>query len=126
MRRRATTSANALASSLLRMAANDARPETSGLSTCVMCHRDMVVPVEWDTVAGERWWIFVRCAHCGISREVVVTDEVARRYDDELSVGTAAIRRAADRLEQERMSAEVEHFVAALERDLIEPSDFAR
>lgn len=126
MRRRATTSANALASSLMRLTATDTRPQTSGLTTCVMCHRDMVVPVEWDTVAGERWWIFLRCAHCGISREVVVSDEVARRYDDELSAGTAMIRRAADRLEQERMSAEVERFVAALERDLIEPADFAR
>jgi hypothetical protein len=129
MRRRssASASANALASSLRRLRATDVGdPAPSGLATCVLCRRDFVVPVEWEPRADDRWWMFVRCAHCGTSREVTVSNAVAERFDDELARGSAAIRRAAHRLEQERMAAETEAFVAALQRGLIEPADFAR
>ena len=34
-----------------------------------------------------RWWIRVRCAECGTSRELTVTDAEAERYDEELAAG---------------------------------------
>ena len=101
-------------------------PEASGLSTCVACHRDYVVPVQWEAVGKDRWWMFLRCGQCGVSREVTVADAVAQRYDYELRLSAEAIRTAAHRLEQERMAADADRFVEALQRDLIEPADFLR
>ena len=68
----------------------------------------------------------MRCAECGTSREVTVTDAEAERYDDELAAGTRTLMRELRKLERARMAAEVDAFVAALQRDLIEPADFAR
>jgi hypothetical protein len=126
MRRRATDSANALAASLRRHKHEPQEADPSGLSRCVLCHRDFVVPVQWEPVGTDRWWMFIRCAECGTSREVTVTNAVAERYDDELARGAREIGRAVHRLEHERLSAEADAFVDALRLDLIEPADFAR
>lgn len=127
MSRRLPASAQAVAASLRRLRTAEAPGEEAiGLSTCVLCRSDFVVPVQWEPVGDDRWWIFLRCAECGTSREVTVSNAVAKRYDRELAAGTMAITRAAHRLEHERMAAEVDAFVAALQRGLIEPADFAR
>ena len=91
-----------------------------------MCGRDFVQPVDWEPVGEERWWMFLRCAECGISREVVVTNAEADRYERQLHTRASVLSTALRRLEGERMAAEVDTFVAALDRDLIEPADFAR
>ena len=79
---------------------------TTGLQVCPVCKSDYVVPVDWEPFGDERWWIFLRCGECGISRDVTVSDEVAQRYDAELQHSAAPILRAADRLESERVAAE--------------------
>ena len=98
----------------------------SSLATCVLCGRDFVVPVVWEAAGPDRWRIRVRCAECGTSRELTVTDAEAERYDEELAAGARTLLREACKLERARMAAEVDTFVAALQRDLIEPADFAR
>ncbi len=100
-------------------------PAPSGLATCVLCHRDFVHPIAYEPVGEDRWWMLLRCAECGTSREVTVGDEVAERFDDELAEGAMAIVRAAQRLELERMAVEAEWFVDALRHGFIEPADFA-
>ena len=120
-------SAHAAAASLLRRRSGEnPEPEPSGLSTCLHCRRDYVVPVQWEPEDGERWWMFIRCAECGMSREVTVSNAVAGRYDAELAKGATAISQAAHRLEHERMAAEADRFADLLRHDLIEPADFAR
>jgi hypothetical protein len=82
---------------------------TTGLQLCVHCKSDYVVPVDWEPAGAageERWWMFLRCGECGMSRDVTVSDEVAQRYDAELQHSAAPIARAADRLERERVAAE--------------------
>ena len=69
--------------------------------------------------------MFLRCAQCGMSREVTVSHAVAQRFDDELGTGHTLIARAARRLELERMAEDVERFVIALRRGFIEAGDFA-
>ena len=113
-----------LASSLRRRLPDPA--QASGLSDCPLCGRDAVVPVEWEPVGKERWWMFLRCAECSTSREVTVTNAVASLYDKELARGIKEIAKAAHRLEHERMAADADAFVDALRHDLIEPADFAR
>jgi hypothetical protein len=125
--RRAAASASAVAASLRRLRA-PAPPDPAGrgLAECVLCRRDFVSPVRWEPVGEERWWMFLRCAECGTSREVVVSNAVAERYDAELARGARAISRAVQRLDQERMAAEAQTFVTALQRGIIDASDFAR
>jgi hypothetical protein len=125
--RRLAASASTVAASLRRLRGPAPRDlAASGLAACVLCRRDFVVPVEWEPVGEDRWWIFLRCAECGTSREVTVPNAVAERYDEELGRGAQGLARAAGRLEQQRMAAEAESFVAALHQGLIEPDDFGR
>ena len=68
--------------------------------------------------------MLLRCGECRAEREVTVANDVAQRFGDRLDSAENEIRRAAGRLDAERMAGEVEVFAAALERDLIEPADF--
>ena len=97
----------------------------ASLETCVHCRRDAVVPVDWEPAGRERWWIFLRCAECGVSREVVVSDAIAMAYDEHLAEGQRAIGRALAASEEARLAAEVEAFAAALQRDELTPAHFA-
>ena len=67
-----------------RRAAGGPARGSDGLGTCPVCARDFVEPVSWEPVGQGQWWIFLRCADCGISREVLVSDAEANRFDDEL------------------------------------------
>lgn len=101
------------------------RNETSGLATCMHCHCDFVAPLDWEPVRESGWWMLLRCGGCGLSREVTVSNTIAERFDEELARQARQIRRAADRLELERMESEVDAFAAALEHGFIEPADFS-
>jgi hypothetical protein len=96
------------------------------LTECRFCGADHVCPTDWEETDGTHWWIRLRCGACGMWREVVVCDEDAAVLDRTLGAQSDAIERAAARLDRERMVAQVEAFVAALERDLFDASSFAR
>ena len=61
---------------------------------------------------------------CGTYRDLVVTDDVAKRYDLDLQRGMAEIAVALKLQDQERMTAEANVFIAALRHDLIDAGDF--
>jgi transcription elongation factor Elf1 len=96
------------------------------LSDCTDCGADFVHPVEWSPNDGGTWWMLLRCGACGASREATVPDEEADRYDRELDMAEYRMRRAADRLSEERLAEEAETLATALEMDLIGAEDFAR
>jgi hypothetical protein len=98
----------------------------AGLEACVVCGRDFVQPLSWEPVGEDRWWMFLRCGDCGVSREVTVTNAEAERYEGGLHARARTISVALRRLEAARMEAEIDVFVRALERDLIDAADFAR
>jgi hypothetical protein len=98
----------------------------AGLETCPVCARDFVQPVSWEPVGSDRWWMFLRCADCGMSREVLVTNAEADRFEAELHARASIVSQRARELEGERIEAEAAVFFAALERDLIDAADFAR
>jgi len=100
------------------------RPD-AGLELCPVCDRDFVQPVDWEPIGDERWWMFLRCAECGMSREVVVSNAQADRFERELHARASVLSNAVRKLEGERMSAEIDAFVTALDRDLIDAADFA-
>jgi hypothetical protein len=96
------------------------------LSDCTVCGSDHVHPVEWSPNDRESWWMLLRCGSCGTSREETVSDSDAELYDRELDRAEHRMRRAAERLSQERLAAQAESFATALELDLIGAEDFAR
>ena len=100
------------------------RKAAAGLETCLVCGRDFVQPVSWEPDGPERWWMFLRCGECGVSREVIVDNDEAGRFEAALHSRAKIVARAVRELEEERISAEVATFVSALEHDLIVPADF--
>lgn len=98
----------------------------AGLEICPVCETDFVQPLSWEPVGEERWWMFLRCGECGISREVDVTNAEAERFESALHSRATIISAALRGLEKERMAAEVDTFVRALQQDLIDAADFAR
>jgi hypothetical protein len=102
-------------------------PMPSGrLAHCERCDSDFVNPVSWHELGDTSWWIRLRCGECGAVREVEVSDEEAKRFDDELDRGLQKIVATVARLERERMIAYTNALTVALERDLIDPGDFCR
>jgi hypothetical protein len=98
---------------------------TPSLAECCACGAPYVHPVEWEDRGEETWWIHLRCGACETHRELVVPDAEASAYDEALGRQVAAIERAVDALDRERMAGQLETFVAALEHDLIDASSFA-
>lgn len=109
-----------------RRAARQPAPPETRLEVCTNCDSDYVHPVEWRESDDEHWWMLLRCGECGAEREVTVSDSIAQRFDASLETAAKEIKRAAARLDTERMASEVEVFAAALERNLIYPADFRR
>jgi len=97
----------------------------SGLQQCCLCRADCVVPVAWDEVDDDHWHMLLRCAECETYRDVVVNDEVAKRYEADLQRGMAEIAEALERSDRARMKHDVITLITALERDLIDAADFA-
>jgi hypothetical protein len=97
-----------------------------GLHECVDCGADMVWPTTWSALDDEHWTIALRCGQCGCTRETVATNAEAVDFDGVLDDHRRAIQRALDRDETLRMADEVDCFVEALRRDLIDAGDFRR
>ena len=90
------------------------------LIVCATCGSDFVSPIEWAEHDETNWWMRLRCGQCGEVREVVVSQEVADRYDRALDRTSEAIVSTLARLDRERMTAEVEAFTTALRLDLFD------
>jgi hypothetical protein len=97
----------------------------SGLHQCRICHDDYVAPVWWEELGDERWHMLLRCGQCDTYRDVVVSADVAKAYERALQRDAAEIAASLERIERERMIAELQVFAAALEHDLIDATDFA-
>jgi hypothetical protein len=96
----------------------------SGLHVCSACRSDFVHAFQRRRESEARWRITLRCGQCGGCRDVIASDDLARRFDEDVSRGLAAIASDLDTLDRERMIAQVEAFAAALQRDLIDAGDF--
>ena len=100
------------------------RAAADSLTRCATCGSDFVTPVDWAERDGATWWIRLRCGECGETREVVVEQDAADRLDRALDRGCDAIAATFDRMDRERMTAEVEAFATALGLDLLDAADF--
>jgi hypothetical protein len=101
------------------------RPDPADLEICQFCGRDFVNPIEWTEAGENHWWMLLRCGECETFREVTVSNAVAERFDVELDRRAGLVSRAAQKLDLERMSEQIDTFVEALRRGWLEPTDFA-
>jgi hypothetical protein len=97
-----------------------------GLHICAVCGGDFANPAAWEEADYATWVVSLRCGGCGHERDATVGKSAVRRFNRALDRGYKTIERAAERLEHELMTAWVEAFGAALERDLIDATDFGR
>jgi hypothetical protein len=96
----------------------------TGLEECRGCGGDMVTPIEWHEVDAKRWSLHLRCGQCGASRDTVATNAEVAEYEGALNAHQSAMERAAAEMSAQRMTDDVECFVEALRRDLIDAEDF--
>jgi hypothetical protein len=69
--------------------------------------------------------MFLRCGECGMSREVAVSNAEADRFERALHARASIVAAQARKLEEERLSAEIDAFAMALDQDLIDADFFA-
>jgi hypothetical protein len=93
------------------------------LTICRSCGAECVIPIEWMQQPDSSWWMYLRCGSCGASREVVVRDSVAQRYDADLDRGTHEIAAALRRLEREQMAEQADALATALRLNLLDATD---
>ena len=80
--------------------------------------------MHWGSAGDDSWWILSRCGECEVWAEVVINNAQAAWYDTELDRQMAAMRRAAQRLDAERMADEARAFVMALHANQVIAADF--
>lgn len=97
----------------------------AGLEICPVCKRDFVQPVSWEPAGEAAWWMFLRCGECGMSREIAVSNAEADRFERALHARASILAGQARKLEEERLSAEIDAFALALDQDLIDADFFA-
>ena len=96
------------------------------LLACAGCHADALCPVEWVTFGDDHWAMWMRCGECGRPHEAIVDNATAAAIDIEMDRQQAHIAAQANAFALEQMAVDVETFVSALARDLVDASDFAR
>src|SRR5687768_12647930 len=97
---------------------------SGALHVCPLCRGDFVNPTRWDPESAELWRVELRCGACGYEHETVIGPELTRMLDKSLDKGFDTIAETADQLQTESMTAWVESFSEALQRDDIVASDF--
>ena len=91
---------------------------------CPACASELVYPVAWRSAPADRWTVDLRCPNCERTETACLGQAAAERFDEELERGAEALHADLARLSRANMAEHVERFVAALEADAIQPSDF--
>jgi hypothetical protein len=100
------------------------RPSTDDLHVCLACAGKLVQPVQWAPAGTSLWRVDLRCPECEWRDSRVHDQKTMDRYDEVLDDGTEALLDDLMQLSRAIMEEEVERFVDALRRDLIQPEDF--
>jgi hypothetical protein len=79
-----------------------------GDAVCHACGAEAVIPVRWQELESNEWWMRLRCGNCGEVCELVLSDAAAEALDQAIDLGVGKIRRSLLRLEREAMEREPE------------------
>ena len=94
------------------------------LHLCPECGGKFVQPTDWEPAGRSRWRVGLRCPDCEWLGSGVHDQRTMDRFDEVLDNGTEALLDDLTHLSRAIMEEEVDRFVAALHRDLIQPEDF--
>jgi hypothetical protein len=94
------------------------------LHVCGRCEGDFVQATRWDDVVDGARRVGLRCADCGYERETVADLTATALFKAAQANRVERLAETAEQLARERMNAWIERFADALERDLIDATDF--
>jgi hypothetical protein len=94
------------------------------LRTCRFCGQPFVGSLDCRA-EGSGFRILLRCGNCNRRRRVLVTTRQATRFECDVAYDMIEIAREAERLDGERFAEQTAALAVALERDLIDASDFS-
>jgi hypothetical protein len=102
--------------------ADEAAPR--GLHICPDCESELVQPIDWSETSDDRWELTLECPNCFSSRAGIFDEAQVHQLEDQLDDGLAEMLKDLQRLTRANMADQIDHFVAALQADLILPEDF--
>jgi hypothetical protein len=105
-------------------ARRERRSDPTDLHICPACTGELVQPTEWEPSGLELWRVALRCPDCEWRGSAVHDQKTMDRFDECLDDGTEELLADLTQLSRAIMEEEVERFVDALHRDLIQPEDF--
>lgn len=91
---------------------------------CTACRSDAIAVAECEPCGDRRWRLVVRCGACETWQTMLLSGTHTDRLFLTVERGFTAIERDLDAIDREQMAAQVEAFVEALARDLIDATDF--
>lgn len=94
------------------------------LHVCPECSGQFVQPTDWEPAGRARWRVQLRCPECEWNGSGVHDQRTMDRFDEVLDDGTEALLDDLTHLSRAIMEEEVDRFVDALRRDLVQPEDF--
>jgi hypothetical protein len=94
------------------------------LHVCPECDGAFVQPTDWEPAGRARWRVQLRCPECEWHGSGIHDQRTMDRFDEVLDDGTEALLDDLTHLSRAIMEEEVDRFVDALHRDLIQPEDF--
>jgi hypothetical protein len=94
------------------------------LHVCPECAGEFVQPTDWEPAGRARWRVQLRCPECEWHGSGVHDQRTMDRFDEVLDDGTEALLDDLTHLSRAIMEEEVDRFVDALQRDLVQPEDF--
>lgn len=97
---------------------------TTRLEHCPECERDMVQPMSYEPLWGDRWLIARSCPNCGWAHDGVFPHEALRAFEEHLDGVDDYLWDELVRIQNERIDAEVAVLATALAADALLPEDF--
>jgi hypothetical protein len=94
------------------------------LEHCPGCKCDLVQPVSYEPLWGDRWLVSLECPSCAWNHEGVWPHAALRRFEEHLDEVDDQLWDQLLAIERARMEGEIELFAGALHADAILPEDF--
>jgi len=98
--------------------------EPVDLHICPECACRLVHPLDWGPAGTALWRVNLRCPECEWRSSAVHDQKTMDRFDEVLDEGTEELLDDLTQLSRANMEEDVDRFVDALRRDLIQPEDF--
>ena len=98
--------------------------DPTNLAVCPCCLGNLVYPVKWAPASERQWHVALRCPECEWHGDGEYGQDMLDRFDETLDDATQSVLDDLELLTRSNMEEQIDHFVRAIEADLILPEDF--